>query len=62
MREVTILIFPDGQVILDGKVKILEVDGFKAGACETECVGESAPEDNNDYTITHCYELTKEVK
>ena len=62
MREVTILIFPDGQVILDGKVEILEADGFKVAPCETECVGESAPGDNNDYTITHCYELTKEDK
>ena len=52
--------FPEGQVILDGKVEILEVDGFVVKKYEPECVGESAPGDNNDYTITHCYELIKE--
>lgn len=62
MREVTILMFPDGQVILDGKVEILEADGFSIQSYEPECVGESAPGDNNDYTITYCYELTKEDK
>ncbi len=60
MREVTIIIFPEGQVILNGKVEILEIDGFVVKKYEPECVGESAPGDNNDYTITHCYELIKE--
>lgn len=52
--------FPNGQVVLDGNVSILEVKGFRMETFGPECVGEPAPGDNNEYTITYCYELVKE--